>query len=85
MAYNRSALTACRSPLNCIFVQKAFKDADKVFNKLKKIAERLINLIYFQFLILISSFQLTLHYILIERSGHQHRKTLFEKLMVKVP
>ena len=38
MAPSRSGLTACISPLNCVFVQKEFKDADKVFNQLKKIA-----------------------------------------------
>ena len=37
----RSGLTACSSPLNCVFVQKEFKDADKAFNQLKKIARNI--------------------------------------------
>ncbi len=41
MAPARSALTACISPLNCIFVQKQFTDADKAFNYLKKIASKI--------------------------------------------
>ncbi len=38
MAPSRSGLTACISPLNCVFVQKEFKDVDNSFNQLKKIA-----------------------------------------------
>ncbi len=38
MAPSRSLLTACISPLNCVLVQKEFKDANKVFEQLKKIA-----------------------------------------------
>ena len=38
MAAPQSALTACISPLNCVFVQKEFKDADQTFDQLKKIA-----------------------------------------------
>ena len=38
MATPKTGLTACISPLNCVFVQKEFNDADKVFNQLKKIA-----------------------------------------------
>ena len=38
MAPTQSGLTACINPLNCVFVQKEFKDADKAFNQLKKIA-----------------------------------------------
>ena len=38
MAPPLSGLTACNSPLNCVFVQKEFKDADKAFDQLKKIA-----------------------------------------------
>tara|TARA_Y100001968_G_C19109456_1_gene596499 strand:- start:222 stop:557 length:336 start_codon:yes stop_codon:yes gene_type:complete len=38
MANPRSGLTACITPLNCVFVQKKFKDADTAFEKLKKIA-----------------------------------------------
>ncbi len=41
MALLRSGLTACLSPMNCVFVQKEFKDADKVFNQLKKIAVKI--------------------------------------------
>ena len=41
MAPPRFGLTACISPLNCVFVQKEFKDADKAFNQLKKIAENI--------------------------------------------
>ena len=39
MASPQSSLTACMSPLNCVFIQKEFKDADKAFEKLNKIAE----------------------------------------------
>ena len=38
MAPPRPGLTACISPMNCVFVQKEFKDADKAFNQLKKLA-----------------------------------------------
>ena len=38
MVLPRSGLTACISPLNCVFVQKEFKDADTAFIQLKKIA-----------------------------------------------
>ena len=38
MGRSQSGLTACISPLNCVFVQKEFKDADKAFIQLKKIA-----------------------------------------------
>ncbi len=38
MASPRSALTACISPLNCVFIEKEFKDAEKAFNQLKNIA-----------------------------------------------
>ncbi len=38
MVPSRSGLTACISPLNCVFVQKEFRDAGKAFNQLKKIA-----------------------------------------------
>ena len=41
MASKKSALTACISPLNCVFIQKEFKDVDKAFNQLIKIAERI--------------------------------------------
>ena len=41
MAPPRSGLTACISPLNCVFVQKEFKDADKAFDQLKKIARNI--------------------------------------------
>ncbi len=41
MASPQTGLTACISPLNCVFVQKGFKDADKTFNQLKKIAENI--------------------------------------------
>ncbi|WP_320676994.1 DUF1499 domain-containing protein [Prochlorococcus sp. MIT 1300] len=38
MTAQRSGLTACMSPLNCVFVQKDFNDVDKAFSELKKIA-----------------------------------------------
>tara|TARA_B100000700_G_C15031930_1_gene851024 strand:+ start:1127 stop:1513 length:387 start_codon:yes stop_codon:yes gene_type:complete len=41
MAFTQSGLKACISPLNCVFIQKEFKDADKIFNQLKKIAENI--------------------------------------------
>ena len=41
MAPPQSGLTACISPLNCVFVQKEFKDADKAFKQLKRIAENI--------------------------------------------
>ncbi len=41
MSSLKSGLNACLSPLNCVLVQKEFKDADKTFNQLKKIAEKL--------------------------------------------
>ena len=41
MASLRSGLTACLSPLNCVFIQKEFENADKTFNQLKKIAENI--------------------------------------------
>ena len=41
MATSKSALIACMSPLNCIFIQKEFKNADQAFNQLKKIAENI--------------------------------------------
>ncbi len=39
MVNPRSGLKACISPLNCVFVQKEFKNADKAFEQLKKIAQ----------------------------------------------
>ena len=39
MSAHQSGLTACPSPLNCVFVQKEFKDADRTFIQLMKIAE----------------------------------------------
>ncbi len=41
MALNQSKLSECSSLLNCAFVQKEFKDADKSFNELKRIAENI--------------------------------------------
>ena len=41
MAPTLSGLTACISPLNCVFIQKEFKDPDKTFNQLKKIAQNI--------------------------------------------
>ncbi len=41
MAPSRSGLTACISPLNCVFVEKEFKDADTAFNQLKEIARNI--------------------------------------------
>ena len=41
MASHKFGLTACLSPLNCVFVQKEFKNADKTFNQLRKIAENI--------------------------------------------
>ena len=41
MAPPLTGLTACISPLNCVFVQQEFKDANKDFDKLKKIARNL--------------------------------------------
>ncbi len=41
MASLQPGLPACLSPLNCVFVQKEFKDADKTFGQLKKIAENI--------------------------------------------
>ena len=35
----KSSLTACISPLKCVFIQKAFKNADKTFDELKRIRE----------------------------------------------
>ena len=41
MKSSQPSLKACTSPLNCVFIQKAFKDADRSFNQLKNIAENL--------------------------------------------
>jgi len=41
MTSTQNALTACISPLNCIFIQKEFNDSNKAFNRLKKIAENI--------------------------------------------
>ena len=41
MVSPQNGLTACISPLNCIFIQKEFKDAQKAFKHLKKIAENI--------------------------------------------
>ena len=37
----QSGLKACISPLNCVFVQKEFKNGDQAFDQLKKIAENI--------------------------------------------
>ena len=37
----KSGLTACISPLNCVFIQKELQDADQAFNQLKEIAENI--------------------------------------------
>ncbi len=41
MSSSKHSLTACINPLNCIFVQKEFDDANKSFNQLIKIAENI--------------------------------------------
>ena len=41
MAFSQSGLTACESPLNCVFIQKEFPNAEKTFIQLKKIAENI--------------------------------------------
>ena len=41
MAHSQSGLTACISPLNCVFIQKEFKDAENSFKKLKEIAKKI--------------------------------------------
>ncbi len=41
MAHSQSGLTACISPLNCVFIQKEFKNADRAFNQLKNIAQNM--------------------------------------------
>ena len=41
MEPTRSGLTACISPLNCVFVQKELEDADKSFLQLKQFAENM--------------------------------------------
>ena len=41
MSSARTGLKACISPLNCVFVQKEFKDVDKSFDRLTKIAQRI--------------------------------------------
>ena len=41
MSYPQADLNSCISTLNCFFVEKAFKDPDKSFKQLKKIAENI--------------------------------------------
>ncbi len=41
MKSTQYGLTACNSPLNCVFVQKEVQNADKAFTQLKKIAENI--------------------------------------------
>ena len=41
MASPQSGLTACISSLNCVFIQKEFNDSERVFNRLKMIAENI--------------------------------------------
>ena len=41
MSSHQSGLTACLSPLNCVFVQKEFKDPDRTFIQLIQIAENI--------------------------------------------
>ena len=41
MASPQSGLTACSSPLNCVFVQFKFKNPDKTLSQLIKIAENI--------------------------------------------
>tara|TARA_Y100001968_G_scaffold310167_1_gene330826 strand:+ start:121 stop:468 length:348 start_codon:yes stop_codon:yes gene_type:complete len=41
MTTRQSSLKACISPLNCVFIQKEFRDSDMIFVELKRIAEKI--------------------------------------------
>ena len=41
MASTKSVLSSCINPLNCVLIQKEFKNPEKAFNQLKEIAEKI--------------------------------------------